>query len=148
MSSTAAKADQWIPIRPGTEGLVALAIGRLLAEAKDGEVPQAFEAVDLKQIALDAQVSLETLEKIVQHIMASTNPIAIPGGSALGLSNGLQIAEAVFTLNALVDNFGKPGGVFLSPLSPNEDAYHRSASLQEMAGFVEQMKSGGIKTLF
>ncbi len=36
MSSTAAKADQWIPIRPGTEGLVALAIGRLVAEAKGG----------------------------------------------------------------------------------------------------------------
>ena len=34
MSQTAAKADKWIPIRPGTEGLVALAIGKLVAEAK------------------------------------------------------------------------------------------------------------------
>ena len=36
MSQTAAKADEWIPIQPGTEGLVALAIGRLVAEAKGG----------------------------------------------------------------------------------------------------------------
>jgi hypothetical protein len=148
MSATAAKADLWVPIRPGTEGLVALAIGQLLAEARGGAMPQAFEAVDVKQVAKDAEVSLEALEEVVRHIMESVSPIAIPGGSALGLSNGLQIAEAVLSLNALADNYGKPGGVFLSPLSPNEDAYHRPASLQEMADFVERMKSGGIKTLF
>jgi len=51
-------------------------------------------------------------------------------------------------LNALVDNFGKPGGVSLSPLSPNQDAYHRPASAKEMADFIAKMKSGGIKTLF
>src|ERR1041384_6646118 len=50
MSATAAKADEWIPIRPGTEGLVALAIGRLVAEAKGGEVPPAFASVDLNQV--------------------------------------------------------------------------------------------------
>jgi menaquinone reductase, molybdopterin-binding-like subunit len=93
-------------------------------------------------------VKMETLENVAQHVLASETPIAIPGGSALGLSNGLQVAQAIFNLNALSDNFGKPGGVFLSPLSPNEDVYHRPASMQEMADFVEKIKSGGIKTLF
>ena len=65
-------------------------------------------------------------------------PIAIPGGSALGLNNGLQTAQAVLSFNALVDNLGKAGGVLLSPLAPNEDAYHRSASMKEMADFVGQ----------
>lgn len=148
LSQTAAKADEWIPIRPGTEGLVALAIGRLVAEAKGGAAPRVFSSVDLNRVASDADVKLETLEKIAQHIMESENPIAIPGGSALGLNNGLQTAEAVLTFNALIDNFGKPGGVFLSPLSPNDDAYHRPASAQEMADFVGKMKSGAIKTLF
>ena len=150
MSATAAKADQWIPVKPGTEALVALAIGRLLAEAKGGAVPQVFESVDLKQVTSESEVSMKTLENVVQHILESTNPIAIPGGSALGLSNGLQTAEAILTLNALTDNFGKAGGVFLSPLSPMEDpqGYHRPASLQEMADFVSQMNSGAIKTLF
>jgi anaerobic selenocysteine-containing dehydrogenase len=148
MSSTAAKADEWIPVRPGTEGMVALAIGRLVAEAKGGAIPQVFESVDLKSVASDADVNMETLENIAQHVLASENPIAIPGGSALGLSNGLQAAEAILNLNALTDNFSKAGGVFLSPLSPNEDAYHRLASMQEVADFVDKMKSGGIKTLF
>jgi anaerobic selenocysteine-containing dehydrogenase len=148
MSSTAAKADEWIPIRPGTEGLVALAIGRLVAETKGGAVPQVFASVDLDGVASNADVSLEALENIAQHVVASANPIAIPGGSALGLSNGLQTAEAILTFNALTDNFGKAGGVLLSPASPNEDSYHRPASMQEMAGFIEKMKSGEIKTLF
>jgi anaerobic selenocysteine-containing dehydrogenase len=148
MSSTAAKADEWIPVRPGTEALVALAIGKLVAEAKGGAIPQGFESPDLKSVASDADVNMETLENIAQHVLASENPIAIPGGSALGLKNGLQAAEVILNLNGLMDNFGKPGGVFLSPLSPNEDAYHRPASMQEMADFVNKMKSGEIKTLF
>jgi anaerobic selenocysteine-containing dehydrogenase len=148
LSSTAAKADEWIPIRPGTEGLVALAIGRLLAEARGGDVPQTFAGVDLDAVTSEADVSMEALENVVQHIVDSTNPIMIPGGSALGLNNGLQVAEAILSLNALVDNFGKDGGVFLSPLSPNTDAYHRSASMQEMSDFIDRMNSGEIETLF
>lgn len=148
MSQTAAKADEWIPIRPGSEGLVALAIGRLVAEAKGGAIPSVFESVDLESVSSSADVKLETLENVAQHIVDSTNPIAIPGGSALGLSNGLQIAEAILTLNALTDNYGKAGGVFFSPLAPNQDVYHRPASAQEMADFVNRMNNGEITRLF
>ena len=84
MSHTAAKADEWIPVRPGTEGLVALAIGKLLAEAKGGAVPQAFATVDLKKHRLGADVSLETLENIVQHIVEFSQSNRYPGGSVLG----------------------------------------------------------------
>src|SRR5690349_19856825 len=147
MSSTAGKADEWIPIRPGTEGLVALALGKLVAEARGGTVPDVFANVDLKAAVLNAGMGMDTLKHIAELVVQAQSPIAIPGGSALGLSNGLQTAEAILTINALTDNLGKTGGVLLSPLSPNEDAYHRSASMQEMADLVEKMKSGAIKTL-
>jgi anaerobic selenocysteine-containing dehydrogenase len=148
MSQTAAKADEWIPLRPGTEGLVALALGRLVAEAKGGSVPRAFSAVDPANVAAAADVKLETLEKVAQEIAAAETPIIIPGGAALGQSNGLSVAEAVLALNALVENIGKVGGVFLSPLSPNQTEYHRPASTQEMQDFVSQMASGKFKVLF
>lgn len=148
ISQTAAKADEWIPIRPGSEGLVALAIGKLVAEAKGGTVPDAFANVDLNEVISLADIRLETLEHVAEMIAEAESAIFIPGGSALGLNNGLQTAEAVLTLNALTGNFGKPGGVFLSPLSPNEEEYHRPASAQEMADFVDKMKSGGVKVLF
>jgi len=148
MSQTASKADEWIPLLPGTEGLVALAIGRLVAEAKGGAMPTAFASVDPLEVASTAGVKLETLEHIAQMIVEARSPLAIPGGAALGQSNGLSTAEAVLALNALTDNFGKPGGVFVSPLSPNEDVYHRPASAQEMTEFIAKMKSGSIKVLF
>jgi anaerobic selenocysteine-containing dehydrogenase len=148
MSQTAAKADEWIPIHPGTEGLVALAIGRLVAEAKGGEMPAAFANVDLEAVASETGISLETLDNVVQHIIDSASFIAIPGGAALSMSNGVQLAQAVMALNAQADNFGKEGGVLLSPLSPNQDEYHRPASAQEMADFIDTMRSGGITKLF
>lgn len=148
MSQTAAKADEWIPLHPGTEGLVALAIGRLVAEAKGGAVPRAFASANVEEIATKSGVSVEILEHITQLVLESQTPLAIPGGAALGQSNGLSTAEAVLAFNALTDNFGKPGGVFLSPLSPNEDGYHHPASAQEMGDFIAKLKSGSVKTLF
>ena len=148
MSQTAANADEWIPIIPGTEGLVALAIGRLAAEAKGGAIPGTFADVDLNGVTAQAGVRIETLEHIAQLVAEAASPVAIPGGAPLSLSNGLQTAQAVLAFNALTDNFGKAGGVFLSPFSPNEDVYHRPASGQEMADFVGTMTGGGIKTLF
>ncbi len=148
MSQTAAKADEWIPLLPGTEGLVALALGRLVAEAKGGPVPRAFASVDPLDAASTAGVKLETLEHIAQLIVDAQSPLAIPGGAALGQSNGLFTAEAVLALNALMGNFGNPGGVSLSPLAPNQDTYHRPASVQEMTDFVAKMKNGKVKVLF
>jgi len=148
MSQTAAKADEWIPLHPGTEGLVALAIGRLVAEKKGGALPKAFASVNVEDVLSKSGVKLETLEHIAQLVVEAQSPLAIPGGAALGQSNGLQTAEAVLAFNTLTDNVGKPGGVFLSPLAPNEDAYHRPASAQEMTDFIAKMKNGGVKVLF
>ena len=145
MSQTAAKADEWIPLQPGTEGLVALAIGRLAA-GMGGPAPRAFAGVDPNDVASKSGVKLETLEHVAQLIVEAQSPLAIPGGAALGQSNGLFTAEAVLALNALLDNYGKT--VFVSPLSPNQDAYHRPASAQEITDFIARMKGGEIKVLF
>ena len=148
MSQTAARADEWVPLRPGTEGLVALAIGRLAAEARGGAVPNAFASVDPLSVASDAGVKLETLEHIAQMVADAAHPLVIPGGGALGQSNGLFIAEAALAFNAMLGNLGREGGTSLAPLAPGQDAYHRPASAQEMTDFISKMKNGAIKTLF
>ncbi|MBN1453189.1 MAG: molybdopterin-dependent oxidoreductase [Anaerolineales bacterium] len=148
MSQTAAKADEWVPLRPGTEGLVALAIGRLAAEATLPTLPRAFVNVDVAAVAEASGVSEEKLAHLAGLFANAEHPLAIPGGAALGQSNGLETAEAVLALDASAGNFGQPGGVFLSPAAPNTDTYHRPANLQEMAAFVEKMKAGEVKVLF
>lgn len=147
MSATGAKADHWVPLRPGTEGLVALAIGKLVSEIRGGATPRVFSSVNPVQVAEAAGVELEALHHLAE-MFAGSNALAIPGGAALGQSNGLEIAEAVLALNALSDNFGKPGGVYLSALAPAQAEYNRPASAQEMEAFVEKMKSGAFKALF
>jgi anaerobic selenocysteine-containing dehydrogenase len=148
MSQTGAKADEWIPLQPGTEEMVVLAIGRLAAQARRVSLPAAFAGVDVNEAAAASGLSLETLNHLADLFVKAQRPLVIPGGSALGQSNGLQTAEAVMALNAFAGNFGNAGGVFLSPVAPLADEYHRPASMQEMHSFVEKLKSGNVKVLF
>jgi len=147
MSSTAGKADEWIPLVPGTEALVALAIGRLALELRGGPLPRAFADIDPQSAAAKSGIKLETLERYAE-MFVSGGALAIPGGAALGQTNGLAVAEAVLTLNAVADNFGKKGGVFFSPLAPNQAMYQRSASVKEMQDFTKKLADGKIKVLF
>lgn len=148
MSQTGAKADEWIAIKPGAEAQVVLAIGRLVAETRGLSLPPAFSNADIQAAAAAADIDTDRLQHLADRFANAGRALAIPGGTALGQSNGLQIAEAVLALNALAGNLGKDGGVFLSPIAPLADEYHRPASMQEMADFVARLKSGAVKTLF
>ncbi len=148
MSQTAAKADEWIPLRPGSEGLVAAAMGKLAAEAKGQAAPGAFAAVDVAAAVEASGVPEETLRRLAGLFAAAERPLVIPGSAALGQANGLGNAKAVLALNVLAGNVGQPGGVFLSPLPPLAEKTHALASLQEMAEFIEKMKAGAIQVLF
>ena len=147
MSQTAAVADEWIPVKPGTEGLVAAALGKLVAEAR-GVSAAAFAKVNVADAAKASGVTVETLERLAGLFANASAPLALAGGTALGQGNGLQAAKAVLALDATVANFGQPGGVFLSPLAPGEEKYHRPASAQEMAEFIKKLDSGAVKVLF
>jgi anaerobic selenocysteine-containing dehydrogenase len=148
MSSTAGKADEWIPLVPGTEALVALAIGRLALELRGGPLPRAFADIDPMTAAAKSGIKLETLERYAEIFANSAGVLAIPGGAALGQTNGLAVAEAVLTLNAVADNFGKKGGMFFSALAPSQKEYQRSASVKEMQDFTKKLADGKIKVLF
>jgi len=148
MSQTASKADEWIPLRPGTEGLVALAIGKLVAEAKGSAIPASFDVVDPAMVAATADVPLEMLEHVAQLVVEAEHPLAVPGGAALGQTNGLAVAESVLALNAQFGNYGLTGGVYVSPLAPMQDTYHRPASPEEMLNLIWKMKDGKVKVLF
>jgi anaerobic selenocysteine-containing dehydrogenase len=147
LSQTAAKADEWHAILPGTEGLVAAALGKLYAEKKIGTVPAAFE-VDVQAAGEASGLGLEHLEHLADLLVKAEHPLVIPGGAALAHENGLETAKAILALNALLDNLGKPGGVFHTAASPLGEEYRRPASAKEMSELVTRMNEGKIKTLF
>ena len=149
MSQTAVVADEWIPLAPGMEGLVALAIGRLVAETRRGSLPRAYSNVDVPGISKASGVSEADLRRLAGVFSAASHPLAIPGGVALAASNGSEAGQAVLTLNALVNNLGQAGGVFLTPSLPVNEANptipNTAAAIQDL---VRRMKSGSVKVLF
>jgi anaerobic selenocysteine-containing dehydrogenase len=149
MSQTAATADEWIPITPGTEGLVASALGLLVAQIQGGAIPNAYLGFDIASVAAASGVSEETLLRLAESFAGSEHPLAIPGGAALGQSNGLESAQAILALNTLVNNLGQPGGVFLTPPVPvHPENTLMPNPITDVADLVNRMREGRVKTLF
>jgi anaerobic selenocysteine-containing dehydrogenase len=149
LSQTAASADEWVPVVPGTEGIVALAIGRLIAEFHGGAIPNAYIGVDVEIAASSSGIAVADLQRLASIFSNASAPMAIPGGSAFGASNGVEAAQAVLALNALVDNLGKVGGVFLSPLPTVKPTLpHLPSSIVEVNDLIGRMRQGEVKTLF
>ncbi len=141
MSLTAANADEWIPIIPGSEAILALGLGRLIAEERGTAVPDGFKKVTIDDASAASGVSEDKLRELAKLFATSEHPLAIPGGGFAGHEQGLLAAEAALQINGLVDNLGKPGGLFLAPIEPD------NSGLSELKTLVQAMKDGQVKTL-
>ncbi|HUP53672.1 MAG TPA: molybdopterin-dependent oxidoreductase [Longimicrobiales bacterium] len=120
MSLTAANADEWLPIRPGTEGVLARALGGyLLAAGGVGAVAaQRYRvlfpgaAPSIEEAADACDVSAERILRVAEELSSTESAVVIGGGSAGAHTNGLANVVAALALNLLLDNLGRPGGVF------------------------------------
>ena len=128
MSQTGANADQWVPVTPGTEGVLALGIanvimGATLRSAADAGSAGALVdgwAAGLTSYAPDAVekitgVEARRIERIAREFAEMRPSVAIVGGAPLAHTNGLFNAVAVNALNALVGAVDQPGGLFFTP---------------------------------
>jgi anaerobic selenocysteine-containing dehydrogenase len=149
MSQTGANADEWFPVVPGSEGLIAKALGSLITGLKgEAEVPF-FSGVDLKNVSDASGVSEDDLLRLARIFVEAERPIAIPGGLSIGQTNGLENAKAILSLNTLGGSLGKPGGVSLSPVDPlSLEPGNRSSSFNQFEELITQMRSGKVKVLF
>lgn len=152
LSQTGAPADRWVPILPGTEGLIALALGRLVLDmglARNPEVQPFYAGVDVDQIAEVTEVSRDDLTKLARLFGEAERPLAIPGGAVGGHPSGVNAILAVQMLNVLMDNLGKPGGLWLAP-DPHVDGLKPTtepATLEDVQALVERMKAGEVDLL-
>ncbi|GAP08265.1 MAG TPA: hypothetical protein DEQ80_01055 [Anaerolinea thermolimosa] len=140
-SLTSGVADEWLPVPPGTEGQVALALGSLL-QSRGWKVPLGAGQVDVEASAAAAGISMERLEQLADRIARAEHPLFLPGGQALAHAGGLVAARNILLLNLAAGNMGRPGGIFLSPSRPD------SGSLRDVQALIEQMRAGKVETLF
>ncbi|GAB4256008.1 MAG: hypothetical protein Kow0092_01730 [Deferrisomatales bacterium] len=141
---TAAKADEWIPVRPGTEGAVALGMAYVMLQEglydhefvkyrchgfegwrRDGEdFPGFYEHV--RRNYKPAQVSEVTgvpVDKIVglaREFALAPAPLALWQDQVGIASQPLHTQMAVHSLNALVGNIDAPGGVLVPRSLPRD----------------------------
>ncbi|GKS62853.1 menaquinone reductase, molybdopterin-binding-like subunit [Nitrospira sp.] len=115
MSVTGANADQWLPIRPGSEGMLALGIGQLILDAHRSTLHgQEFErfrrfygSVRLEDIERATGLSRDVIVRLAQDFDAARAPVAIGGGSACSQTNGTLSLIAINGLNALASSMGR-----------------------------------------
>jgi menaquinone reductase, molybdopterin-binding-like subunit len=128
MSQTGASADEWVPIRPGTEGVLALGLARVIIENKlraadaAGPAGRTIEgwAGGLSQFAPEqveqiTGVTAKRIDRLAREFAARRPSVAIVGGAPLAHTNGLFTALAVNALNALVGSVGIEGGMNFMP---------------------------------
>lgn len=116
LSATGACADQWVPVRPGTEGLLALGIGQALLTrirargpgAKRADAHSLFSSVSLAEIAARTDVSEHRILVLAEDLARASNPLVIAGGAAASHTNGTLALRIAFALNGLLDNKGVP----------------------------------------
>lgn len=155
LSSTGASADEWIPVRPGAEGFVALAIGRIIVEERLGHVGShrqygiLYQDVDIREAAVASEVPIETLHRLARAFADADRAVAIPGGYLSGQTNGFSSMQAVQALNLLVAQIGRVGGVFLSHQSPAPAMRSKPKvnSFEELLELIERMKAGMVDLL-
>ena len=152
LSQTAAPADRWVPIRPGTEGLVAMALGRLLLDrgwARNTDVAGFFAGIDVEEIATVTDVGFEYLHRLAEIFGQAEAPLAIPGSAVGAHRGGYQATMAVQMLNILMDNLGRPGGLWLAPSTSIEGLTPKTplATFSDVVQLVKRMQAGEIDML-
>ena len=124
-SVTAAKADRWIPIKPGTDAALAMAIANVIISEGlyDSEFisnwTNGFE--EYKTLVLDQYspelvasitgIDADVIRQIAREFAESKPAIAWRGRGATCWPNGSYAGYAIFCLNALVGSIDTPGGV-------------------------------------
>jgi len=140
LSITGIKADEWVPIRPGTYGALALGMANVIINSKlydedfvhdftygfedfedaDGVQHQGFKSYVLETYTLDrvsaiTGVATDVIARIAGEFATNRPAVAVmptePGELSSG--NALYTALAVHALNALVGSIDAQGGVIL-----------------------------------
>jgi len=118
MSLSAANADEWLPIRPGTEGVLARAIGGILLESAGADAARRYrilfpgDAPTAAAAAAACDLPEASIVRVAEELAGSEAPVVIGGGSAAAHTNGLANVAAALGLNILLGSVGREGGVY------------------------------------
>ncbi|MDO8677917.1 MAG: molybdopterin-dependent oxidoreductase [Acidobacteriota bacterium] len=128
LSQTGANADEFVAIKPGTEGVLALGLAHVImvagirqgsAAGRAGAVIEGWSAglADYTPDKVEQRTGVKAakVERLAKEFASHLPAVALVAGAPLAHTNGLFNALAVNALNALVGSVGQPGGVAFAP---------------------------------
>ena len=124
-SVTALKSDQWVPINPGTDGALAMAIANVIiseglydadfignwSAGFDEYKDLALNHYHPDSVSVTTGIPADTIRQIAREFAQTKPAIAWRGRGATSWPNGSYSSYAIFCLNALVGSIDVPGGV-------------------------------------
>lgn len=131
-SLTAANADEWVAVRPGTEGALASGMAHVILkeERYDKEFVQnstlgfapwrdlVLQEYTPEKVADMSGVPASLIYRLAQEFATYRPSLAIGGDTAAAHTHGVFTMMVVQALNALVGSFGRPGGLTFNPSPP------------------------------
>ncbi len=133
-SVTASRADQWVPINPGSEGALAMAIAHVIlheglydSDFINNHADQGFAKFETlaktakfspESVSSISGVDADTIRRIAREFSQSKPAIAWSGEPATSWPYGTFASHAIYCLNALVGSIDVPGGVVYQQYPP------------------------------
>ncbi len=154
MSLTGANANEWIACRPGTEGLLAMAMANVIISDGSYRGPdlEAWETAakpySPSTVSQQSGIAEVVIVRLAREFVKQQPSLAIAGGTAATGTNAVESLVAINALNYLGGNIGKPGGLIFNPqpVLPNL-CRQRQASYSQMLGLIAAMSDKKVDTL-
>jgi anaerobic selenocysteine-containing dehydrogenase/Fe-S-cluster-containing dehydrogenase component len=147
-SMTVANADEWLRNAPGTEGLLALAMLKVIIDegihaksADVGGLRAAVKSVDLSAAAEASGVPIETIKRVAHDFAGAQGALALGGGMAATGSQATDALIAVNLLNVAVGALGK------TIRFGSDSALGKASAYSELVKLSKAMASGEIEVL-
>src|SRR5215470_13045918 len=146
-SMTAGNADEWLRNAPGTEGVVALAMLKVILDeglAKGGDAASLRGAVknaDLAKAAESSGLSADAIKRVAHAFAQADGAVALAGGAAATGPQGSDALIAVNLLNMAVGAVGK------TIRFGADSALGKASSYADMLKLVKAMSVGEIEVL-
>lgn len=136
LSHTAGNSDEWFPITPGTDGIVALAMANVIVSEnlhnKDfiqrwtnvspSSLSQYLSQYSPEMAQKISGVHASDIERIAKEFAIHQPGVAISGKGCFGHFNGVYNERCIQLLNIIVGNIDRPGGYCFSKNYPLIDS--------------------------
>lgn len=113
MSLTGMNADEWVPIKPGSEAAIVLAIANLLLTERNKNPADAnglrgmLAGYTVEKAQQESGVSAEVIRRIAREFASADPSLAVAGGISAQHRGAIEVCAAVNLLNYIAGNVGQ-----------------------------------------